>query len=95
MSKERERRRREMEAKRLRKLQEEMELERKKREEEERKKKEENRFAELGIYLSDQFKFLEPNQADRLMETSNSFKDIAQELVPKFRQIVERLKELS
>ena len=62
---------------------------------EEWKTKEKNRFAELDIYLSDQVKSLEPNQVDRLMETSNSFKDIAEELAPKFRQIVKRLKELS
>jgi len=62
---------------------------------EEWKAKEENRFAELDIYLSDKVKSLEPNQVDRLMETSNSFKDIAEELAPKFRQTVEHLKELS
>ena len=59
------------------------------------KKNEENRFAELDIYLADQVKSLEPNQVDLLIETSNSFKGIAEELAPKFRQIVERLKELS
>lgn len=62
---------------------------------EEWKTKEENRFAELDIYLSDQVKSLKLNQIDRLIKTSNSFKDTADELAPKFHQIVERLKELS
>ena len=62
---------------------------------EEWKKKEADKFAELDICISDQVKSLEPNQIDRLMETSNSFKDTAEELAPKFRQIVEHLKELS
>ena len=59
------------------------------------KKKEETRFVELDIYISDQGRSLEPNQFDRVMETSNSFKGIVEELAPKFRQTIERLEELS
>ena len=59
------------------------------------KKKEEIRFVELDIYISDQGRSLEPNQFDRVMETSHSFKGIVEELAPKFRQIIERLEELS
>ena len=62
---------------------------------EEWKEEEENRFVELDIYISDQGKSLEPNQVDRLIETSDTFKGIAEELAPKFRQIIERLEELS
>lgn len=62
---------------------------------EEWKKKEENRFVELDVDISDQSESLEPNQVDRLMDTSDTFKGIAEELALKFRQIIERLEELS
>ena len=59
------------------------------------KKKEEKRFAKLDIYISDQGESLDRNQVNFLMETSDAFKGLAEELAPKFRQIVERLEELS
>ncbi len=62
---------------------------------EEWKKKEENRFSELDIYISNQGESLDRNQVNILMETSDAFKGVAEELAPKFRQIVERLEELS
>lgn len=62
---------------------------------EEWKKEKENRFVELDTYISDQSESLESSQVDRLMKTSDTFKDIAEELAPKFRRIIERLEELS
>ena len=62
---------------------------------EEWKKKEENRFSELDIYISNQGESLDRNQVNILMETSDAFKGVSEELAPKFRQIVERLEELS
>ena len=62
---------------------------------EEWKNEEENRFVELDTYILDQSESLESSQIDRLMETSDTFKDIAEELAPKFRKFIERIEELS
>ena len=59
------------------------------------REEEESRFVELDTYISDQSESLESSQVDRLMETSDAFKGIAEELAPKFRQVIERLEELS
>ena len=62
---------------------------------EEWKKKETNRFAELDLCILDQDESLDQSQVNLLMETSDAFKGIAEELAPKFRQIVDRFEELS
>lgn len=62
---------------------------------EEWKENEDNRFSELEQYILDLGESLDKNQVNRLMKTSNTFKGLAEDLVPKFLQIVERLVELS
>lgn len=62
---------------------------------EEWKEKEDNRFDEIDQHISDHSESLDVSQVDRIMEISNFIEGIAEDLAPKFRQIVEHLEELS